>query len=38
GACISLCDTVLVLLDDSGPTPIPDDARARLAARRLQAD
>lgn len=35
-ACISLCDTVLVLLDDDGPTPIPDDARARLASRRLQ--
>jgi|SRR6476469_3555211 acyl-CoA thioester hydrolase len=28
--CISLCDTVLVALDDDGPTPIPDDARARL--------
>lgn len=37
-ACISLCDTVLVLLDDNGPTPIPDDARARLALRRLHVD
>ncbi|MGE2728320.1 acyl-CoA thioesterase [Mycolicibacterium vaccae] len=36
GDCVSLCDTVLVLLDDDGPTPIPDDARARLAALRLQ--
>jgi acyl-CoA thioester hydrolase len=34
-ACISLCDTVLVVLDDSGPTPIPEDARARLAALTL---
>ncbi|GJF10052.1 hypothetical protein NGTWS0302_25320 [Mycolicibacterium cyprinidarum] len=34
-ACVSLCDTVLVLLDDDGPTPIPDDARARLDALRL---
>ncbi|MDP9167321.1 MAG: acyl-CoA thioesterase [Actinomycetota bacterium] len=31
GSCISLCDTVLVLLDDHGPTPIPDAARERLA-------
>ncbi|MBB2991682.1 acyl-CoA thioester hydrolase [Mycolicibacterium iranicum] len=35
--CISLCDTVLVLLDDDGPTPIPDDARARLEELRLTA-
>lgn len=35
-ACISLCDTVLVLLGDDGPTPIPDDARGRLAALALQ--
>jgi acyl-CoA thioester hydrolase len=34
-SCVSLCDTVLVLLDDNGPTPIPDDARARLASLRL---
>ncbi|MGP4057098.1 acyl-CoA thioesterase [Mycobacterium sp. 4D054] len=37
GACISLCDTVLVLLDDTGPTPIPDDVRAGLEASRLAA-
>ncbi|HEX2214152.1 MAG TPA: acyl-CoA thioesterase [Mycobacterium sp.] len=36
GACVSLCDTVLVLLGDDGPTPIPDDARARLASLQLQ--
>lgn len=35
-ACVSLCDTVLVLLDDSGPTPIPEDARTRLASLRLR--
>ncbi|MEZ0341188.1 acyl-CoA thioesterase [Mycobacterium sp. pV006] len=34
--CISLCDTVLVLLGDDGPTPIPDDARARLTDLQLQ--
>jgi acyl-CoA thioester hydrolase len=28
--CISLCDTVLVLLGDDGPTPILDEDRARL--------
>jgi len=32
GECVSLCDTVLVVLDGNGPTPIPDDARERLAA------
>lgn len=32
GACISLCDTVLVLLDDDGPTPLPEDARAQLTS------
>ena len=37
-ACISLCDTVLVMLDDDGPTPIPDGARAELAALQLRAD
>ena len=36
--CISLCDTVLVTLDDDGPTPIPEDARAQLAALLLQAE
>lgn len=34
-ACISLCDTVLVLLDDNGPTPIPDGARAHLDSLHL---
>ena len=28
--CIGVCDTVLVLLDDDGPAPIPDDLRAAL--------
>lgn len=37
-ACISLCDTVLVLLDDNGPTPIPDDARTHLASLQLRVD
>lgn len=37
-ACVSLCDTVLVLLGDNGPTPIPDDARAHLASLRLRVD
>lgn len=36
--CISVCDTVLVVLDANGPTPIPDDARARLEALRLLVD
>jgi acyl-CoA thioester hydrolase len=30
--CISLCDTVLVMLGDNGPTPIPEDAREQLAS------
>ncbi|CAN5469138.1 hypothetical protein BH09ACT7_BH09ACT7_42890 [soil metagenome] len=37
-ACISLCDCVLVLLDDDGPAPIPDDARAQLTSLALQAE
>lgn len=37
-ACISLCDTVLVILDDDGPTPIPDDARSQLASLQLRTD
>ena len=28
--CIGVCDTVLVLLGDDGPVPIPDDFRAGL--------
>ncbi|MGE2834813.1 acyl-CoA thioesterase [Mycobacterium sp. SMC-4] len=35
-ACISLCDTVLVLVGDDGPTPIPDDARDRLTSLALR--
>ena len=31
GSCIGVCDTVLVLLDDDGPVPLSDDARAALA-------
>ncbi len=31
GACVSLCDTVLVILDDQGPTPIPASERDQLA-------
>jgi acyl-CoA thioester hydrolase len=37
-ACVSLCDAVLVMLDDDGPTPIPQDARAELAAAQLRAE
>lgn len=35
GNCIGVCDTVLVLLGDDGPVPIPDDARTALEAVRL---
>lgn len=30
GTCIGVCDTVLVLLDADGPTPIPDGFRSAL--------
>lgn len=30
GSCIGVCDTVLVLLDDDGPVPLSDEARAAL--------
>ncbi len=30
GACIGICDTVLVMLGDDGPEPIPDEFRAAL--------
>ena len=30
GACIGVCDTVLVLLDDDGPVPISPEFRAAL--------
>ncbi len=36
GACIGVCDTVLVLLDDDGPTPISDEFRAALETVRLK--
>ena len=35
GSCIGICDTVLVLLGDDGPVPIPDDFRAALETVRL---
>ena len=34
--CLSLCDTVLVVLDDDGPTAIPADARERLTGLMLK--
>lgn len=37
GACIGVCDTVLVLLGDNGPVPIPDEVRAALETMRLGA-
>jgi len=30
GTCIGVCDTVLVLLGDDGPVPLPDELRAGL--------
>lgn len=36
GACVSLCDTVLVVLGDDGPTPIPDENRDRLESLTLR--
>jgi acyl-CoA thioester hydrolase len=36
-ACLSLCDSVLVVLDEDGPTPIPDEARMRLTELMLGA-
>ena len=30
GACIGVCDTVLVLLSEDGPAPIPEEFRAAL--------
>jgi acyl-CoA thioester hydrolase len=35
GSCVGVCDTVLVLLDDDGPVPIPDDWLAALETVRL---
>jgi acyl-CoA thioester hydrolase len=37
GRCIGVCDTVLVLLGDGGPAPIPDDFRAALEAAGLRS-
>jgi acyl-CoA thioester hydrolase len=37
GECVSLCDTVLVVLGDDGPESIPEDARERLSALLLRA-
>ncbi|MHA3024642.1 acyl-CoA thioesterase [Mycobacterium sp. BMJ-28] len=34
-SCVGLCDTVLVMLDDDGPTPIPNAARDLLTANLL---
>ena len=36
GSCVSLCDTVLVVLGDDGPMPIPDDAREHLNSLALR--
>ncbi|WP_227999610.1 acyl-CoA thioesterase [Mycolicibacterium sp. P1-5] len=35
--CVGVCDTVLVLLGDDGPVPIPDDALAALDTVRLKS-
>ena len=35
GECIGVCDTVLVLLGDEGPEPIPDEFRAALQSALL---
>jgi acyl-CoA thioester hydrolase len=35
GNCVGVCDTVLVLLGDDGPVPIPDDRLAALETVRL---
>ena len=37
GACIGVCDTVLVLLGNDGPEPIPEEFRAALETVRLRA-
>lgn len=37
GACIGVCDTVLVLLGQDGPVPLSDEFRAALETVRLRA-
>jgi acyl-CoA thioester hydrolase len=37
GACIGVCDTVLVLLGNDGPEPIPEEFRAARETVRLRA-
>jgi acyl-CoA thioester hydrolase len=37
GTCIGVCDTVLVLLGDDGPVPLPDEMRTALGALLLGA-
>lgn len=36
GECLSLCDTVLVVLGEHRPTPIPPDAQERMRERSLR--
>ena len=38
GACIGVCDTVLVMLGDSGPEPIPEEFRAALQNAMLRSN
>lgn len=38
GICIGVCDTVLVLLDEKGPTPITEEFRAALETVLLRSD
>ena len=38
GACIGVCDTVLVLLGDQGPVPLPEEFRAGLQTVLLRAE
>ena len=37
GTCVGVCDTVLVLLGDDGPVPIPDHVLAALETVRLKS-
>lgn len=38
GRCIGVCDTVLVLLGDDGPVPLPEDFRASLLGVLLRSE